>query len=44
MKWKAKLSELGLTEETISHGLRSKIKDYHIIEKGIEKIKSDLRR
>jgi len=42
MKWKAKLSELGLTEETISHGLRSKIKDYHIIEKGIEKIKSDL--
>jgi hypothetical protein len=43
MKWKAKLSELGLTEETISHGLRAKIKDYHIIEKGIVKLESDMR-
>jgi hypothetical protein len=43
MKWKARLSELGLTEETISHGLRSKIKDYHIIEKGIVKLESDMR-
>jgi len=43
MKWKAKLSELGLTEETISHGLRAKIKDYHIIENGIVKLESDMR-
>jgi hypothetical protein len=42
MKWKAKLSELGLTEETISHGLRAKIKDYNIIEKGIVKLQSEM--
>jgi hypothetical protein len=42
MKWKARLSELGLTEETISHGLRAKIKDYYIIQKGIEKLSSDM--
>lgn len=42
MKWKQKMSELGLTEETISHGLRAKIKDYYVIQKGIDKIKSDL--
>jgi hypothetical protein len=42
MKWKTRLSELGLTEDTISHGLRAKIKDYYIIQKGIEKLQSDL--
>lgn len=42
MKWKAKLSELGLTEETISHGLRAKIKDYYIIQKGIDKLESEI--
>lgn len=43
MKWKQKMSELGLTEETISHGLRAKIKDYYVIQKGIDKIKTDLK-
>lgn len=43
MKWKEKLSQLGLTEETISHGLRAKIKDYHIIEKGIVKLQNEIK-
>ena len=42
MKWKARLSELGLTEETISHGLRAKIKDYYIIERGIVQLEENI--
>lgn len=38
MKWKSRLSELGLTEETISHGLRKKIKDYYKIQATIDEL------
>lgn len=38
MKWKQKLAECNLTEETISAGLRSKIKDYYTIVEGIEEV------
>jgi hypothetical protein len=38
MKWKQKLAECNLTEETISAGLRSKIKDYYTIVEAIEEV------
>jgi septal ring factor EnvC (AmiA/AmiB activator) len=38
MKWKQKLAEYNLTEETISAGLRSKIKDYYTIVEAIEEV------
>lgn len=42
MKWKQKLAECNLTEETISAGLRSKIKDYYTIVEGIEEIEQSI--
>ena len=42
MKWKQKLEECGLTEETISQGLRTKIKDFYEIIDGIEECKKSL--
>jgi chromosome segregation ATPase len=42
MKWKQKLAECNLTEETISAGLKSKIKDYYTIVEGIEEIEQSI--
>jgi hypothetical protein len=42
MKWKQTLSQFGLTEETISHGLRTKIKDYYSIQEGIDELKESI--
>ena len=42
MKWKQKLSEVGLTEQTISHGLRNKIKAYYDILEGINEAKETI--
>lgn len=36
MKWKQTLDGFGLTEETVSQGIRNKIKDYYTIIEGIE--------
>jgi hypothetical protein len=35
MKWKQTLDGFGLTEETVSQGIRNKIKDYYTIVEGI---------
>jgi len=43
MKWKQKLAECNLTEETISAGLRSKIKDYYTIVGGIEEVEQSIK-
>jgi septal ring factor EnvC (AmiA/AmiB activator) len=43
MKWKQKLAECNLTEETISAGLRSKIKDYYTIVEGIEEVEQSIK-
>jgi uncharacterized protein with von Willebrand factor type A (vWA) domain len=42
MKWKQKLNEVGLTQETISHGLKNKIKDYYSILEGIDEAKQTI--
>lgn len=42
MKWKQTLTEVGLTEETISHGLRKKIKDYYEVAEGVQSVKEAL--
>jgi predicted nuclease with TOPRIM domain len=42
MKWKNELQNLGLTEETISHGLRNKIKDYYQMVEGINELKDSI--
>jgi len=42
MKWKEKLDEVGLTKDTISHGLRNKIKDYFSILEGIDEAKQTI--
>jgi len=42
MKWKQKLEECGLNEETISVGLKNKIKDYYTIIDGIEETKESI--
>jgi len=36
------MEELGLTEQTVSHGLRTKIKDYYTLLDGIEEVKDSL--
>lgn len=42
MKWKQKLEECGLNEQTISLGLKNKIKDYYTIIDGIEETKESI--
>jgi hypothetical protein len=42
MKWKQKLEECGLNEQTISVGLKNKIKDYYTIIDGIEETKESI--
>jgi len=42
MKWKNELENCGLTEETISHGLRNKIKDYYSMVEGINELKDSI--
>jgi len=42
MKWKQRFDELGLTNETISQGLRNKIRDYYDIQQGIADMKEVL--
>jgi hypothetical protein len=42
MKWKAKMDELGLTNETISQGLKTKIKDYYTLVDGMEEARQSL--
>ena len=42
MKWKQKLAECNLTEETISAGLRSKIKDFYTLVEGIEEVEQSI--
>ena len=43
MKWKQKLDEVGLTEQTASQGIRNKILDYNTIEDGIEELKNSIK-
>lgn len=38
MKWKSKLDEVGLTEQTASQGIRTKIADYNTINDGINEV------
>ena len=40
MKWKQALADYNLTEETISHGLKKKIKEYREIEAGVNELKN----
>jgi hypothetical protein len=40
MKWKKALADYNLTEETISHGLKKKIKEYREIEAGVNELKN----
>lgn len=42
MKWKKTMEECGLTEETVSVGLKKKIKDYYQIQNGVNQIKQSL--
>ena len=42
MKWKQKLAECNLTEETISAGLKSKIKDFYTLVEGIEEVEQSI--
>lgn len=42
MKWKQTLANFGLTEETISIGLRNKIKDHYSIQEGIDELKQSI--
>jgi hypothetical protein len=42
MKWKSKLDEVGLTEQTASQGIRNKISDYNTIYNGINEVKEKI--
>jgi SMC interacting uncharacterized protein involved in chromosome segregation len=42
MKWKETLDGFGLTEETVSQGIRNKIKDYYTIVDGIEELEKSI--
>jgi hypothetical protein len=42
MKWKSEMEKLGLTNETISVGLRNKIKDYYDMVEGIKELKDSI--
>ena len=42
MKWKQTLEGFGLTEETVSQGIRNKIKDYYTIVDGIEELEKSI--
>jgi hypothetical protein len=42
MKWKQALANFGLTEETISIGLRNKIKDHYSIQEGIDELRATI--
>lgn len=42
MKWKQELSKFGLTEESVSHGLRNKFKDYYKIQEAIDELENQL--
>jgi hypothetical protein len=42
MKWKSKLAEVGLTEQTVSQGIRNKISDYNTIYDGINEVKETI--
>jgi DNA-binding transcriptional regulator GbsR (MarR family) len=42
MKWKQTLDGFGLTEESVSQGIRNKIKDYYTIVDGIEELEKSI--
>ena len=42
MKWKQTLADYNLTEETNSHGLKKKIKEYQWLEVGINELKNTI--
>jgi hypothetical protein len=42
MKWKSEFEKLGLSNETISQGLRNKIKDYNDVVQTIKEIKEHI--
>jgi len=42
MKWQQRMADFGLTEETVSVGLRKKIKDFRKIESGVDQLKQYL--
>jgi hypothetical protein len=42
MKWKSKLDEVGLTEQTASQGIRNKISDYNTISDGINELNESI--
>lgn len=42
MKWKQTLDGFGLTEETVSQGIRNKIKDYYTIVDGIGELEKSI--
>lgn len=42
MKWKTRLTELGLDENNVSQGLKSKIRDYYDIQSGINELKKSI--
>ena len=42
MKWKQTLDGFGLTEETVSQGIRNKIKDYYTIVDGINQLEDSI--
>ena len=42
MKWKQTLDGFGLIEETVSQGIRNKIKDYYTIVDGINEIQNSI--
>jgi len=42
MKWKQTLDGFGLTEETVSQGIRNKIKDYYTIVDGIDELEKSI--
>lgn len=42
MKWKSKMNEVGLTEQTASQGIRTKISDYNTINDGINELNESI--
>jgi hypothetical protein len=42
MTWREKLAECGLTQETVSNGLRSKIKDFLTLEQGYSDVRNSI--
>ena len=42
MKWKSKMDEVGLTEQTASQGIRNKISDYNTICDGINELNESI--